>query len=536
MRAIRLPRLDLAGSIAATVLLCLSFTPSLLPRGWIVQGVVGGLCTATGYALGCLPRLVLPRWRAGVRAWSVFTAVAVPSTLLAAYQGRHWQQQVSAMVGVDGPPPATWFLALPLAVAVFAALLAAARLLRRGGTATRTRRHHRHHAALVAARNHPHRAALVNSRDDRHRAAALVFWERRYPAAATLVILALLVGASPLAALSTVLDGRVTDLAAPTEATRSGSAASLVSWGTLGREGRAFVTGASAVRHTRPPIRVYVGLRTASTSEDRARLAVAELQRTGAFDRRVLCLVVPTGSGWIDEPTVAALEDTLDGDTAVAAIQYSALPSWLSLAAEPERAETAAADLITEVRRVWSAMSPTDRPRLLVYGHSLGARAVQAPFGDADGLLDQVDGALISGPPSGSPLRDRLLADRGPAGTEVAPILPGRPDIRFATGRTDLSTAAGTAYPRVVFLQHATDPVVWWSPDLLLHRPDWLRKRRGDGVSPQTRWWPIVTFWQVTGDLLTAQNVPAGHGHRYGAEAGAAWKLLIGNAPASQRI
>ncbi|MEU4157367.1 alpha/beta-hydrolase family protein [Actinoplanes sp. NPDC026670] len=564
MPAARLPRLDLPGSVAATVLLCLSFTPSLLPRSWFVQGVVGGLCAATGYALGCLPRLVLPRWRAGGRAWSLFASAAVPSTILAACQGWRWQQQVSAMVGVDGPSAMTWVGALPTAAAVFAALLAVAGLVRRGGRATFPVREHRPSPAGLALRDGrpaPVGLAPRNLRSAPVRLAPPGRWSgttglipegrwsgtaglalrgrwsgttglalrgRRHPAAATLVVLALLVCMQPLGALSTLLDSRVTDLAAPAEATRSGSPASLVPWATLGREGRAFVTGALAVRHARPPIRVYVGLRTASTSKERARLAVAELQRTGAFARQVLCLVIPTGSGWIDEPTLAALEDTFDGDTAVAAIQYSALPSWLSLAAEPERAETAAGDLIDEVRRGWSAMPATTRPKLLVYGHSLGARAVQAPFGSVDRLLDEVDGALISGPPSTGPLRERLLAGRSPASTEIAPALPGRPDIRFATGLAGLSTAGGTAYPRVVFLQHATDPVVWWSPGLLSHRPDWLRERRGDGVLPQVRWWPIVTFWQVSGDLLTAQDVPAGHGHRYGAEAGAAWRLLTG--------
>lgn len=505
MRSIRLPRpapgFDLIGAALATTLLCLSFTPSLLPRSWVMQGVVGGLCAATGYALGCLPRIVVRRWHAGRWVWSAFAVLAVPATSLAAYQGWRWQQEISRMMGIAGPPGLSWLGALPVAAVLVAGLLGAARLLRHSG-------------------------------------AVLGFRERRYRAAATLVALSVLAGGAvaptgPLGALSTALDGRVTDLAAPADATRAGSPASFVPWASLGRQGRAFVTGTLLARHAKPPIRVYAGLRTAPTSKARARLAVAELERTGASSRKVLCLIVPTGSGWVDEPTVAALEDEYDGDTAVVAIQYAALPSWLSLATEPDRAEAAAADLLDEVRRTWSARPAAARPKLLIYGHSLGALAAQAPFGTAESLLGKVDGALISGPPQASPLRNHLIAGRSPATTEARPVLPGQPAIRFATGPADLTSAASTpAHPRVVFLQHATDPVVWWSPRLILRQPAWLRERRGDAVLPAMRWWPIVTFWQLSVDLLRAQDVPAGYGHRYGTEARAAWHLITGNAPA----
>ncbi|GIE29404.1 hypothetical protein Ait01nite_024490 [Actinoplanes italicus] len=417
MRPIRLlrpgPRPDLIASASAAVLLCLSFTPSLLPRGWFLQGLVSGLCAATGYALGSLPRIVV-RWRAGRSAWLLFAAVAVPATLLAAVLGRRWQNGIGHQMGVDGPAALTWPGALAVAATVFAVLLAAAR-------------------AVVPL--------------------------------ATLVLLAVLAAPWSLGALSTALDDRVTGVAAP-----AGTTHSLVPWSSLGRQGRAFVTGGRNTPHTETPIRVYAGLQSAPTTRDRARLAVAELQRTGAFSREVLCIVVPTGSGWVDEPTVAALEDEFDGDTALVAVQYAALPSWLSLAMEPERAEAAAADLLDEVSRVWSVLPATDRPKLLLYGHSLGARAAQAPFGTAANLLDAVDGALISGTPGGSPLRSRVSSGR------------------------------------VIILEHATDPVVHWSPRLFLTGP--------------------VGFWQISGDLLKAQDVPAGYGHRYGAEARTAWQLI----------
>jgi uncharacterized membrane protein len=200
------------------------------------------------------------------------------------------------------------------------------------------------------------------------------------------------------------------------------------------------------------------------------------------------------------------------------------------LATEPDRAEAAATALLDEIRSTWSTRPAASRPKLLLYGHSLGALAAQAPFDTAESLLDRVDGALISGAPRDSPLRNRLVAGRSRTTTEVKPVLPGHPAIRFATGPADLSSAPNSpSHPRVVFLQHATDPVVWWTPRLILRRPTWLREQRGDAVLPAVRWWPIVTFWQLSADLLKAQDVPAGYGHRYGAEARTAWHLITGN-------
>jgi uncharacterized membrane protein len=67
----------------------------------------------------------------------------------------------------------------------------------------------------------------------------------------------------------------------------------------------------------------------------------------------------------------------------------------------------------------------------------------------------------------------------------------------------------------VLFLQHASDPIVFWSPGLILDKPDWLSEPRAPDVSPGMVWIPFVTFWQVTADLPFALSVPPGHGHSY---------------------
>ncbi|PRC54172.1 hypothetical protein C6A85_50100, partial [Mycobacterium sp. ITM-2017-0098] len=67
--------------------------------------------------------------------------------------------------------------------------------------------------------------------------------------------------------------------------------------------------------------------------------------------------------------------------------------------------------------------------------------------------------------------------------------------------------------PRVVYLQHASDPIAWWNTDLLFSKPDWLREARGYDVSPNMEWIPVVTFLQVSADMAVAVDVPDGHGH-----------------------
>ena len=81
------------------------------------------------------------------------------------------------------------------------------------------------------------------------------------------------------------------DRAQPTSPLKTGSAASLVGWEELGRAGREFIaTGPTAAEisaftqtNALEPIRVYVGLRAADTAEERAQLALEELNRVGGF-------------------------------------------------------------------------------------------------------------------------------------------------------------------------------------------------------------------------------------------------------------
>jgi uncharacterized membrane protein len=244
---------------------------------------------------------------------------------------------------------------------------------------------------------------------------------------------------------------------------------------------------------------------------------VAELERTGAFDRKALVVVTTTGTGWVNSLAAGAIEYMYDGDTAMVATQYSYLPSVLSFLADRNKAAAAGRDLFDAVYQHWSARPPQVRPKLLVYGESLGSQGSEAAF---DGLADlraKVDGALWVGPPNSNRLWQQFVARRDPGSREVQPLYADGLVVRFASDSADLARPS-TEWrpPRIAYLQHASDPIVWWSPDLIFSRPDWLSEPRGSDVSSQMRWWPFVTFWQVAADLTNAQGVTDGHGHRYG--------------------
>lgn len=159
----------------------------------------------------------------------------------------------------------------------------------------------------------------------------------------------------------------------------------MVEWDTLGRKGRDFVatgptveqidefSGGGAVE----PIRVYVGLDSEPTLRGRADLLLQELQRTGAFDREVLVVATTTGTGFLDPAAVDALEYMYNGDTAISGVQYSFLPSWISLLADQDAVKLTSRTVFDTVHDYWSTLPADDRPALYLYGLSLGSFGVE---------------------------------------------------------------------------------------------------------------------------------------------------------------
>lgn len=522
-------RLDPIGLGLGVALAMISYTPSLIPRTALFQGLASGISAAIGYGIGVAItwvvlrterydhaseryRRVAPPW--AIRfGWPVLMVASTAAVLIMVLAGWRWQREIAVLVGTAPPGPG-WLRSALIMVVVFAALLAVARGVRLLATIV---------ARLLRRRGHLPRAL-----------AALV---------GTLLVLILLVvavdqlvrrGALPLVdtAFAGLNDEPYPDDRPPSAPTRSGSPSSLSPWSTLGREGQAFVSGGrppeqlavASGRAPRDPVRAYVGLGAAGDPPARARLAVAELERTGGFSRAVLAVATTTGTGWLDGPSTEALELAYGGDTAIVATQYSYLPSWLSFLVDRSRAEAEGRALFDAVRARVDALPPERRPRLLAYGESLGSLGSEAAFSSLDDVRARTDGALWVGPPNANRLWSSLVARRRPGTPEVTPIVDDGRAVRFGAGAADL--ARGSAVwdrPRVVYLQHPSDPIVWWSPRLLWSRPDWLTEPRGRDVLGAMSWYPIVTFWQVTIDMTNALSVPDGHGHNYRAEALQGW-------------
>src|SRR5690606_14973674 len=230
------------------------------------------------------------------------------------------------------------------------------------------------------------------------------------------------------------------EFARPDTPLRTGSADSLVAWQDLGRAGREFVGSGLAAPEiaalsgmpAKDPIRVYAGLPSADSAEARAALALAELERTGAFERAALVVIVPTGTGWVDPAALGPLEVLLGGDVASVAVQYSYLASPISLFVEPDYGGETARALIGTVYRRWSELPAATRPRFYLHGLSLGAFNSERSVDWEAMAGDPIHGALWSGPPFASRGWQTLTAERNAGSPAWLPQVGDGARVRFA--------------------------------------------------------------------------------------------------------
>ncbi|MEQ9637983.1 MAG: alpha/beta-hydrolase family protein [Devosia marina] len=499
------------GLLVGSIFFALSLTPSLLPRTETVQGILSGCCFAIGYGFGNLAHwlwgflgLKVPPGRVTRALGLLVGLVCLGLVLVALWYSNTWQNSVRAVM--EMPPVEE---NQPLQIATFALPIAATILI--FGKLLVTIIRLIWHWLLP---HMPRRAAFVV-------ATALVA-----------LLISILVNnlflRSALRAADTFyerLDALVqTDAEAPSQWFQTGSAGSLIDWETIGRDSRVYVqsgpdaagieamTGKPALQ----PLRTYVGLRSAPTVMERAQLALAELVRIGAFERSVLVLVMPVGTGWVDPAAIDTLEYLHGGDVASVAVQYSYLTSVLSLWIEPELGTETAQALFNTVYDYWTQLPRDDRPRLYLHGLSLGALASQNSTTVYDVLADPFDGALWAGPPFSSPIWSRMTESRVPGSPAWLPRFGNSSAVRFMnqTGAKDWEGLSWGPM-RIVFLQYASDPIVFFSFDADWQRPDWLNAPRGPDVSPALNWYPVITFLQLALDAALAQTPPVGHGHVY---------------------
>lgn len=323
----------------------------------------------------------------------------------------------------------------------------------------------------------------------------------------------------------------------------SGSPNSLSKWETIGGQGRKFLTlGPSAAdieavtgKPALQPIRAYAAMpKNDSDLEPVADRAVEELKRTGGFDRAVIVVNTATGSGWVDEGLVQPVEYLTGGDCAIVTMQYSYLFSAALMVTSLEPCARAGQMLYEKVAAEIEKLPEEKRPLLYVTGESLGSYGSQAAFTDIEEAQEKIDGAVWVGSPTQSNLWRELTRSRDRGSPEVAPVYGLGRNVRFVNEPSQLTVdiygrpLGEWRFPRIAFVQHASDPVVWYDTPLLWDEPDWLRERAGLDVSPSMSFTPGITFLQVVADLPVAGGAPSGHGHTYHQELIDVWYYVLG--------
>ncbi|WP_062073176.1 alpha/beta-hydrolase family protein [Demequina sediminicola] len=514
-------RLDVVGSLFAVGFVILSVTPSLLPRPSWGQGLVTGLAFTVGYGLGVLLwrtiRLLANgrlSWDASAPAWIVTLGTAV--ALLAVLPlGIAWQNSIRTAVGVpevDGPH----FIGLALGAALGLWLgFAIGRSIRR--------LHNRIRPLVVKTMER------VSRREKGPRRMVVSLTAGVASTIGTLVVVAV-----AMTVLTLLLDWAYgqrngvydPEYAQPTSSLRSGSPTSLVSWDNIGQAGVKVVSSGPTTEtieavtgvEARDPIRVYVGVESAPTLEERAAMVVAELERTGAADRGNLLVAGTTGTGWLDPAALDSYEYLHAGNTAIATLQYGTTPSPVSAILTPDLATDGTSALFEAVHAWWSDLPVDSRPRLTVYGLSLGSYGMNGAFASQDDLLSNTEGAVLAGTPSFTALWQDFQDSRDQGSPYALPVLNGGEHVRWTDAWGVLETPSGSWNDtKVTYLQHGNDPIVWIGPSVIWSKPTWLEEgERSDQISEDMVWIFGVTAFQGVIDLILSQDVPEDAGHKYG--------------------
>ena len=304
----------------------------------------------------------------------------------------------------------------------------------------------------------------------------------------------------------------------------SGCHGSAVSWAPLTRDARRHLASATPAQRIASvmdepaiePIRLYVGLTSAGTAAERASLALAELERTGALDRGLLVLCSPTGSGFVNYVAASAWEYLTRGDCASLTLQYSLRPSVLSLDRVDEGREQNQA-LMAALAPVLAARARERRPRVVLFGESLGAFTSQDTFlhtGTRGLRVHFVDRALWLGTPYASGWA-REVRDLDRPDVEPGEVLRSAGADDLDQLEPEVAEAA-----RYVLLSHQDDGVTLFSLELLVRCPPWLGDQRTPAVPPQAGWSTPITFLQTlidaknSADTTPGRFTGSGHDHR----------------------
>ena len=527
--------ISLIGVVGALVMYGVSVSPSLLARSWQWHAVASGVLSAVGFIVGLTIQrfyaLVVPRLGVQITA-PQSVSIAFRAVLLLGFflwflrwllQSYRERKRANHLVGMRGETLGEYLLGTFCAFILMLALLGFAWGLQWIGR-----------AIVIVLSQWMHMVFAL--------ALSLLILVVIVYALTSQVLLKL--GINFFTRHARKMNNRTAKgIVQPQVPERSGSPQSRSSWRAVGGQGRVFlgrgpsradieaVTGCAAME----PIRVYAGMPEEGQSlQSAADLVVEELHRTGAFDRAVILIATSTGSGWVDEWQVQPLEYLTRGNCATASMQYSFVPSSINFLTDLDVSEEAAVILFETIRRAVDEIPEDRRPALFVCGESLGAYASQHVFSGIVDVLSRTDGALWVGTPAFTPMHAELTAIRHRGSPEVAPVVANGRHARFVNVPENLwadvygRELGDWNYPRVVYAQHPSDPVVWWNSELVWHKPDWISEKVDGDVSPHMQYTRGATYIQVLVDMPVAGTAPGGHGHTYHEELIPLWEAILG--------
>lgn len=498
------------GLIIASIFFALSLTPSLLPRTNIYQGILSGISMAIGYGIGVSLQWLwlyfeLPKLKAKILYKVQIATIIVCLIFVGFYTwyASSWQATIRNIMGMDDDFSLSFISIFIITLSVFIGLLLLARLFK----------------VMFRIFSKKLKIILPNRVSNLLGLVMVIFlfWSS--------------INGFLIAKILNTVDTSYQqfdkwmdpEFEKPSMAHRTGSDASLLSWEDLGRQGRRFMAGLPTAQKLKTingstnqePIRVYVGTGIDLNFEERAQLALDELKRQNAFEKSILVLITPTGTGWVDNGSILPLEVLHKGDVASVAAQYSYLPSPLALLMEQEYGEEMARALFKTIYNYWTELPKNERPKLYLNGLSLGALNSDKSFDLMDIITDPFDGALWAGPPFRKETWRNITQNRNPASPAWLPIFKEQKVVRFfnQNGTWEESPKEWGAF-RIAYLQYASDPITFFSPNYFNKEPDWMKEPRAMDVTPKLKWFPIITMLQLAADM-TSYTAPKGFGHNY---------------------
>ena len=295
----------------------------------------------------------------------------------------------------------------------------------------------------------------------------------------------------------------------------------------VGLQGRRFLTdvvtpdliestlGEDAVAH---PIRAFVGVNSEPLyPSGRSEMMLDELERLGAFDRKYLLLVSPTGTGWVDQTMIESAEILTRGDIATACIQYGRGPSFLEVQ-KVHLGRTQFRGLLWGVRERLRGIPEEKRPKVLVFGESLGS------WSSSDVVMHQgiegfdhygIDRALWFGLVG---LAKWSKTGMRQGSSDLVP--PGTVQAFDSFDEYEKLSPDAREKLRAVIVDHDNDPIAQMSLRWAVKRPPWLDGAdRGRNIPEGMQWVPLITFVQIMVDAMNAMRTVPGQfksfGHDY---------------------